>query len=100
MPRLEPTMKLQRIKKRNAGSGWGHVSATWPTVIGDHIYFTTMVGSVYVLKWNASQLNQEALVSISDLGPAGQTWTLSGLAYSQGRLYARTLKELICIDAR
>tara|TARA_B100000676_G_scaffold90412_1_gene90139 strand:+ start:1255 stop:2787 length:1533 start_codon:yes stop_codon:yes gene_type:complete len=86
--------------KRNAGSGWGHVSATCPTVIGDHIYFTTMVGSVYVLKWNASQLNQEALVSISDLGPAGQTWTLSGLAYSQGRLYARTLKELICIEAR
>ena len=28
---------------------------------------------------------------------AGKTWSLSSFAYSNGRLYARTLKELICI---
>jgi hypothetical protein len=56
-----------------------------------------MVGMVYILKWNASELNEDALVSISDLGPAGETWSLSSLAYADGKLYARTLKELICI---
>ena len=86
--------------KRNAGSGWGHVSSAPPVVVGDLIYFPTMVGMVYVLKWNAPILNEDALVSWSDLGTAGETWSLSGLAYADGRLYARTLKELICIGAK
>ena len=86
--------------KRNAGSGWGHVSSAPPVVVGDLIYFPTMVGMVYVLKWNAPVLNEDALVSWSDLGPAGETWSLSGLAYADGRLYARTLKELLCIGPK
>ena len=85
--------------KRNAGSGWGHVSAASPTVVGQYMYLPTMVGTVYVLDWNRSKLDGQTLVSISDLGPAGKTWTLSSLAYSKNRLYARTLKELICIEA-
>jgi glutamine cyclotransferase len=83
--------------KRNAGSGWGHVSSAPPIVVGDLIYFPTMVGMVYVLKWNAETLDEEALVSVSDLGRAGETWSLSGLAYVDGRIFARTMKELICI---
>lgn len=83
--------------KRNAGSGWGHVSSVPPIVIGDRIYFPTMVGMVYVLKWNADSLDEGALVSISDLGRAGETWSLSGLAYVDGKIFARTLKEMICI---
>jgi len=86
--------------KRNAGNGWGHVSSAPPIVVGDLIYFPTMVGMVYVLKWNAPVLNEDALVSWSDLGPAGETWSLSGLAYADGRLYARTLKELLCIGGK
>ena len=86
--------------KRNEGSGWGHVSSAPPVVVGDLIYFPTMVGMVYVLRWNAPLLNQDALVSWSDLGPAGETWSLSGLAYADGFLYARTLKELICIGKK
>lgn len=85
--------------KRNAGSGWGHVSAPPPIVVGKNIYFPTMVGIVYVLRWDAKILDQRALLSISDLGKAGETWSLSGLSYANGRLYARTLKELICITA-
>jgi len=86
--------------KRNAGNGWGHVSAAPGTVIGDRLYFPTMIGMVYVLRWNAERLDQKALLSISDLGPATETWTLSSLACAGGRIYARTLKELICIGAR
>jgi len=83
--------------KRNAGNGWGHVSAASPIVVGDKIYMPTMIGMVYVLKWNTAELDVAALLSISDLGPATETWSLSSLSYSNGRLYARTLKELICI---
>jgi outer membrane protein assembly factor BamB len=83
--------------KRNAGNGWGHCSAASPTVIGEHLYIPTMIGMVYVLKWNAPIFDENALVSISDLGPAGKTWTLSSLSYSDGLIYARTMKELICI---
>ena len=57
----------------------------------------TMVGMVYVIRWNATELDESAIESISDLGPAGQTWTLSSLAYDDKKIYARTLKQLICI---
>ncbi|MEJ6524745.1 MAG: PQQ-binding-like beta-propeller repeat protein [Opitutales bacterium] len=83
--------------KRNAGNGWGHVSYAPPIVAGNLIYFPTMVGMVYILKWNALELNETALVSVSDLGIAGETWSLSGLAYADCFLYARTMKELICL---
>lgn len=83
--------------KRNAGSGWGHVSAASPIVVGDLLYMPTMLGVVYVIRWNDKLLTPESLVSVSDLGPASETWSLSSLSYSDGRIYARTLKELICI---
>ncbi|MDA7882026.1 PQQ-binding-like beta-propeller repeat protein [Akkermansiaceae bacterium] len=83
--------------KRNAGNGWGHCSAASPIVVGEHLYMPTMIGMVYVLKWNAPVLDENALVSISDLGPAGKTWSLSSLSYQDGKIYARTMKELICI---
>ncbi len=83
--------------KRASLSGWGHVSAASPIVVGEYLYMPTMVGIVYVIRWNAPKLDESALVSISDLGHAGKTWTLSSLAYDDHKLYARTLKELICI---
>ena len=85
--------------KRNTGNGWGHVSSAPPIVVGDLIYFPTMIGMVYVLKWDVPKLNEAALISMSDLGTAGETWALSGLGYEDGFIYARTMKELICIGA-
>ena len=82
--------------KRNAGNGWGHVSAAPPIVVGTRIYWPTMIGTVYVLNWNSRALDETALASVSDLGPAGKTWSLSSLAFADGHLFARTLKELIC----
>ena len=84
--------------KRAMLSGWGHVSAASPIVVGDYLYMPTMVGTVYVIRWDAATLDESALVSIGDLGPAGKTWTLSSLASEDGKLYARTIKELICIS--
>jgi hypothetical protein len=44
-------------------------------------------------------LGENALVSISDFGPAGETWSMSSLSCRDGRIYARTMKELICIGS-
>ena len=85
--------------RRNAGDGWGHVSAASPIVVGDYLYMPTMLGIVYVLRWQAPVLDENALVAVADLGPLGETWTLSSLSYSEGNLYARTLKHLICIGS-
>ncbi|NQV28240.1 MAG: hypothetical protein HQ518_28130 [Rhodopirellula sp.] len=52
-----------------------------------------------LLKCNAPSLDENAPVSISDLGPVGETWLFSSLSFSDGKLYARTLKELICSGA-
>ena len=86
--------------KRNAGTGWGHVSAASPIVVGDKMYLPTMLGMVYVLRHDAERLDENALLSVSDLGPASETWSLSSLSYAGNRIFARTLKELICIGVQ
>jgi hypothetical protein len=83
--------------RRNAGDGWGHVSAASPIVVGDYLYMPTMLGMVYVIRWQAEQLDGDAFVAVADLGPVGETWSLSNLSYANGKLYARTLKHLICL---
>ena len=85
--------------RRNAGTGWGHVSAASPIAVGRHLYLPTMLGAVYVVRWDAERLDENALEYVADLGPAGETWSLSSLSFADGRLYARTLKQLICIGA-
>jgi len=83
---------------RSQGNGWGHFAAQIPTAIGQHLYVPIMNGMVYVIDWNAPKLNESALVSINDLGPLGEAWTRSNITYSNGKLFAQTIRELICIQ--
>jgi acetyl esterase/lipase len=82
---------------RSQGNGWGHQASALPTAIGDYLYVPVMTGNVYVLRHAAETLDENALVSINDLGPIGQSWTRASVSYSNGRLYAHTIKKLICI---
>jgi len=82
---------------RSRGNGWGHHAGAIPTVIGDCLYVPIMSGTVYVLKWNAARLDENAVVAINDLGPTGQAWTRASLSAADGRLYAHTIRSLICI---
>ncbi|MDQ8179552.1 PQQ-binding-like beta-propeller repeat protein [Pelagicoccus sp. SDUM812005] len=84
--------------QRSRGTGWGHVSAASPILVGRYLYFPMMSGTVYVIDTQAPNFNANAIVAINDLGPAGETWSLSSLSYASGRLYARTLKEVVCIE--
>ena len=43
---------------------------------------------------------RNALLAVNDLGPAGQTWSLNSISYANGRLYHRSMKEVVCIGKR
>lgn len=82
---------------RSKGNGWGHHASAIPTAIGGYLYVPIMSGNVYVLRSDAEKLDENALVSINDLGPIGQSWNRASISYSRGRLYAHTIGKLICI---
>lgn len=84
--------------KRRHGNGFGHISAATPVVLNSHVYFTTVLGTVYVIDAQAPVFDEKALVSVNDLGEADQTWTLSPFSCHDGRLYQRTSRNLICIS--
>ena len=85
---------------RSKGNGWGHIATQVPTVVGTRLFVPIMGGSVFVIDWAAARLDEKALVSINDLGPAGESWNRASLSYSDGRLYAHTIKEIICIKKK
>lgn len=83
--------------ERSKGNGWGHIATQIPTVVGEHLYVPIMGGAVFVVDWNAASLDEKAWVAMNDLGPAGESWTRASLSFAGGRLYAHTIKEVICI---
>ena len=83
---------------RSRGNGWGHHASQVPTVVGDLLYVPTMAGTVYVLDWNANSLDERAIVAINDLGPVGSSWNRASLSFADGRLYAHTIREIVCLE--
>ncbi len=86
--------------KGQNGSGWGHISAASPTLVGHYLFLPVVTGTVYVIDTEVEPLSPQSLVAVNDLGPGGQTWTLASLTFAQGRLYAHTMKEILCIENR
>jgi hypothetical protein len=63
--------------KRSQGDGWGHVASGSPIAINQYVLFSTMIGMTYVVDVEQAIFDETALVSINDLGSAGETWSLS-----------------------
>jgi hypothetical protein len=68
-----------------------------PIVVNNKIFFTNAHGLTYVIDAN-KPFNPEALVAMNDLGEAGETVSLNAMAYSNGKLFHRSLKSIICIE--
>jgi len=85
--------------KGQKGTGWGHISAASPTRVGRYLFLPVVTGTVYVIDTEVDSLTPDALVAVNDLGPGGETWTLATLTFANNRLYAHTMKEIICIEA-
>ena len=85
---------------RSRTDGW-EIPAFWgsPVAINDVIYVTTMIGITYVIDSKAQVLDERALLSVNDLGPNGETWSLNSISSDRGRIYHRSLKELVCIGS-
>lgn len=83
--------------RRSQGSGWGHVTAGSPIAVNQYVLFSTMIGMTYVVDSQAAVFDESALVSINDLGPSGETWSLSSPSYAGGKIFHRGLKEIVCI---
>ena len=83
--------------KRRLSHGFGHISAATPIVVNDHIYFSTVLGTVYVIDATAKRFDENSLVAVNDLGLPGKTWTLAPMTAANGYLYQRTSREIICI---
>ena len=88
-------------EERSRTDGW-QVDAFFPSpiVLGDKLYISTMLGITYVIDTKASVLNRKALIAVNDLGPLGDTWSLSGPSYAQGILYHRSAKEVVAIGKK
>ena len=87
--------------KRSHLSGWSKGNTRFwpvPTVINDKIYINALTGLTYVINANAEKLNEKALISVNDLGPAGKSWSGNPITFSDGTIFHRSMKELFCIQ--
>ena len=80
---------------RSRWDGWDWVFNGSPSRINDHLYYTLATGTVYAI--DTRRADVAALIAVSDLGPAGETWTANSVSYAGGRLFHRTARELLCI---
>ena len=89
--------------KRSIMSGWAKGNTRfWPAplVINDKIYINALTGLTYVVDVNAEVLNEKALISVNDLGPAGKSWSGNPITFSDGMIFHRSMKELFCIQQK
>ena len=85
---------------RSKRDGWYWCYLGSPTCVDGKIYITTMLGLTYVIDARAKTLDSKALLAVNDLGPAGTTWSLNSISYANGKLFHRSLKEVVCIGAK
>ncbi len=85
---------------RSKRDGWDWNFNGTPTAVGGKIFFTSMLGVTYVIDGNAPVFDEKALLSVNDLGPAGQTWSLNSICFSDGKLFHRSMKEVVCIGKK
>ncbi|MDA7916203.1 PQQ-like beta-propeller repeat protein [Verrucomicrobia bacterium] len=86
-------------RKGHDGIGFGHLCAGTPILVGKHLIFPAVTGTVYVIDTTVETLSPKSLVAVNDLGISGETWTLSSFSYANGKLYMHTMREVICIAA-
>ena len=83
---------------RSKRDGWHWNFNGNPIAVNGKIYYTMMNGVGYCLDANALALDTKALLGVNDLGTVGETWSLNTPSYANGKLYHRSLKQLICIE--
>ncbi|MGJ8640307.1 MAG: PQQ-binding-like beta-propeller repeat protein [Opitutaceae bacterium] len=83
--------------KRSKRDGWWWCFNANPMRVSDTLYFTTMIGNCYTFDTTAEVFDQSAFIALNPLGKRGESWSLSSPSFANGKLYHRTMKELICV---
>jgi outer membrane protein assembly factor BamB len=86
--------------KRSRRDGWHWNFNGNPICVNNKLYFTSMLGTVYCIDTQTPVFDASAIISVNDLGPIGKTWSVNSPSYANGKLYHRTLKNLICIGLK
>jgi hypothetical protein len=96
---VTPNGTLYPNMTTNSRGGWWWCFNGNTIAVNQYLYFTFMCGEVQVLDGQATDFDETALISFNDLGRFGETWSVNTPSFSNGRLYHRTMKELLCIEA-
>lgn len=86
------------LDQRSKKDGWAWNFNANPILVNEKLFYTTQSGLVYCFDTSRTQFDEKSLLSVNDLGPKGKTWTLNTPSYSEGKIYHRTSKQLICIE--
>jgi hypothetical protein len=82
---------------RTRGDGFQKCFPGAPIVVNAFIYFTSPLGITYVVDSSRPAFTPKSIVAVNDLGQQGETWTVASPSFAQGKIFHRTLKEVICI---
>lgn len=84
--------------RRSRRDGWWWCFNGSPMRVNDTLFFTTMIGNCYTFDTTAERFDETAFIALNPLGTRGESWSLSTPSFANGKLYHRTMKELICIS--
>ncbi|MCM8536517.1 MAG: PQQ-like beta-propeller repeat protein [Lentisphaeraceae bacterium] len=90
--------QMHGADNRTRGDGFQKCFLGSPTAINGKIYFTNAIGLVYVIDTETKGFSPKSVLAVNDLGKAGETFTVNSMSYGQGKIFHRTLKEVICIQ--
>ena len=89
--------QMHGADNRTRGNGFQKCFLGSPIMVNNYIFFTNAIGMVYVIDANAEKFDGSAIVAVNDLGKFGETWTVNTPTFANGKIYHRTMKEIICI---
>lgn len=84
--------------QRSRRDGWWWCFNGSPMQVSNSLFFTTMIGNCYTFDITAEHFDQTAFIALNPLGKRGESWSLSTPSFANGKLFHRTMKELICIS--
>ncbi|MCM8532727.1 MAG: PQQ-like beta-propeller repeat protein [Lentisphaeraceae bacterium] len=90
--------QMHGADNRTRGGGFQKCFLGSPTAVNGKIYFTNAIGLVYVIDTTTKDFSPKSVLAVNDLGKVGETFTVNSMSYAQGKIFHRTLKEVICIQ--
>lgn len=83
--------------RRSALNGWFRCFNANPTAVNSTLYFTLENGMTYTFDMSQDHWNQDAFISINDMGRSGTVRTLSHPLVIGDEIYHRTAQSIFCI---